>query len=137
MIITIKHKMLWLLGDYILIEMLRFTEKSWWYYVESSQMIADLGTRRGVTLNQVDQDSVWINGLMWMRGLKIDFPITPVSDLSMSNKDKPSYQKELITPYHRESEFEWPQSHVCEPGSMVFLANRFNHNKIKERHEFS
>ena len=119
------------------IEILRFTERLWWYYVESSLMIADIGTRRGVTLKQVDKDSDWINGFIWMRGSVADFPIIPVSDLSMSSKEKDSYQKELITPYHRESEFEWPHAHICEPGSMVFLANRFNHDKIKERYEFS
>ena len=129
-----------LLKQYVrsrVIEILRFTERAWWYYVESSLMIADLGTRRGVTLKQVDKDSDWVNGYEWMSKEKSDFPIIPVTDLVMSSTEKDSYQKELFAPYNRKHDFEWPQAHVCDPGSMVFLANRFNHEEIKARYKFS
>lgn len=72
---------------------LRFTERVWWHYVESSLMIVDLGTRRGVTLKQVDQNSDWKNGYSWMGGLISDFPITPVSDLYKSSKGKGQLSK--------------------------------------------
>ena len=39
------------------IEINRFTTRSQWYYVESSNLIADLGTRRGAKLTDVDADS--------------------------------------------------------------------------------
>ena len=119
------------------IEILRFTERKWWYYVESSSMIADIGTRRGATIQDVDCDSDWINGYEWMRKDQSDFPIIPVSDLVLSNAEKDSYQKELFAPYHKQIDFEWPQANICEPGSLVFLSNRFQHEEIKERYKFS
>ena len=97
-------------------------------------MIADLGTRRGVTLKDVNQEFIWINGTPWMHKERSELPITHVTNLSMTSSETDNYQKELFAPYH---EHEWPQAQICEPGSMVFLANRFNHNEIKARYEFS
>ena len=44
------------------IEIRRFTIPEQLKYVQSKDMIADLGTREGVKTEQVDQDSVWKNG---------------------------------------------------------------------------
>jgi hypothetical protein len=60
------------------IEIRRFSNINSWYYVQSENMIADLGTRRGVKINQVDQCSVWINGFDWMRQSKDCFPIKSI-----------------------------------------------------------
>ncbi|XP_066918232.1 uncharacterized protein [Clytia hemisphaerica] len=48
------------------IETLRFTPKEEWFYVQSEDMAADIGTRKGATINDVDQNSTWINGFPWM-----------------------------------------------------------------------
>ena len=125
-----------LLKQYVrsrVIEILRFTERESWYHVDGSLMIADLGTRRGVTLKDVNQESVWINGEPWMHKERSELPITRVTNLSMSTVEKSNYQKELL-PYHGH---DWPLAQICEPGSMVFLTNRFNHDEIKARYEFS
>ena len=129
-----------LLKQYVrsrVIEILRFTERSSWYYVESSLLIADLGTRKGVSLKDVDCNSDWINGYSWMRLERIEFPIAPVTDFVMSSAEKESYQKELFAPYQKEDEYEWPQVHTCEPGSLSFLSNRFDHDEIEKRYKFS
>ena len=39
------------------IEIQRFTSQDQWFYIQSKDMIADLGTRRGVTLEEVNQHS--------------------------------------------------------------------------------
>ena len=44
------------------IEARRFTKLNDWKYVQSKDMIADMGTRKGKKLKNVDQNSVWING---------------------------------------------------------------------------
>ena len=119
------------------IEILRFTYRSWWYYVESSLLIADLGTRKGASLKDVDCYSKWINGLEWMTKEKPELPIIPVTDLVMSSTERESYQKELFIPYKKDNEYEWPQVHMCEPGSIVFLSKRFDHKKIESRYTFS
>ena len=119
------------------IEILRFTERAAWYFIESMLMIADLGTRRGVKLADVDMNSSWFNGYEWMRKDKSTFPITAVNDLVLCNSDRDSYQKELFAPYQRDQDFQWPQTYICHPGSLAFISNRFSETSITKRYEFS
>ena len=49
-----------------IIEIMRWTTISWWYYVKSKDMIADIGTRRCMSLQDVDENSVWAYGYEWM-----------------------------------------------------------------------
>ena len=49
------------------IEIRQFTIPEQWIYVQSKDMIADLGNRKGVKTKQVDQDSVWKNSFEWMK----------------------------------------------------------------------
>ena len=48
------------------VEINRITTKEQWFYVNTDEMIADLGTRKGATTQDVNQDSAWINGHAWM-----------------------------------------------------------------------
>ena len=45
------------------IEINRLVDVSCWRYVDSKNMIADLGTRKGAKINDVE-GSDWINGLV-------------------------------------------------------------------------
>ena len=36
------------------IEILRFTTKAQWYYVQTKDMLADIGTRKGVALEDIN-----------------------------------------------------------------------------------
>ena len=49
------------------IEINRLADKSLWRYVQSRSIIADLGTKRGARIEDIKDDSVWINGYEWMR----------------------------------------------------------------------
>ena len=49
------------------IEIRRFIIPEQWKNVQSKDMIADLGTRKSVKTEQVDQESVWKNGFEWMK----------------------------------------------------------------------
>ena len=119
------------------IETIRFTRRDQWFYVESDDLIADLGTRKGAKIQDVDMNSDWINGYEWMRQERSSFPIKAVKDLVLSSSEKDSYQKELFAPYQQDPDLIWPQAHVCEPGSSFFINNRFNHTDISARYEFS
>ncbi|XP_066933238.1 uncharacterized protein [Clytia hemisphaerica] len=44
------------------IESLRFTTRDQWKYVPTDEMIADIGTRKGATVEDVNKESTWING---------------------------------------------------------------------------
>ena len=44
------------------IEINRLTQKQNWFYVESRNMTADVGTRRGVKLSDILKNSTWVKG---------------------------------------------------------------------------
>ena len=105
------------------IEVRRFTILDDWYYVNSKNMIADLGTRRGVSINDVSADSTWVNGFDWMSGNKADFPITAVKDLKLNQSDLSKVHQETYpvpaNPEHYLSNFK------CVP------------DEVKDRYSFS
>eukprot|EP00111_Clytia_hemisphaerica_P006990 TCONS_00020277-protein len=57
-------------------------------------MIADLGTRKGVTIQDFSDDSTWINGYEWMTRDVGEFPTNTAKDLRLSQKDIAEVQKE-------------------------------------------
>lgn len=87
------------------LEIQRFTEKDQWFYIPTDQMIADLGTRRGVNFKDIDQSSVWINGHDWMKQPKSTFPIQSVADIKLSNQQIAEINKEqnIVQSCHMES----------------------------------
>ena len=78
------------------IEINRLVEVSNWRYIESENMIADIGTRKGITVADVGPDSAWINGMSWMRGEESDFPVKTVSELILCREGKNEANKETI-----------------------------------------
>ena len=48
------------------VEIRRFSNVSQWNYINTSEMIADIGTGRRIKLKDIDQNSTWINGFKWM-----------------------------------------------------------------------
>ena len=76
------------------IEINRFTTKDQWFHVKSSDMIADIGTRKGATINDVNQESLWINGFDWMRQEQSQFPARSIEEITLSNKELAEVNKE-------------------------------------------
>ena len=81
-------------------EVHRFTSKDQWFYVNTKDMIADLGTRRGATISEISDDSTWINGFEWMTHNFTDFPIKTAKDLRLSQKEMAEVQKETQYQVH-------------------------------------
>ncbi|XP_066920590.1 uncharacterized protein [Clytia hemisphaerica] len=73
-------------------------------------MLADIGTRRGSKLNEVDKDSKWINGHDWMHLDQNSFPIKSAKELKLTEREMEEVQKEVqINIHHAEcptKEFE-------------------------------
>jgi len=63
-------------------EIKRLTSSSQWVYVQSKDMIADIGTRRCVSIDEVNQSSTWTNGFPWMFKSKSEFPSMTIEDKS-------------------------------------------------------
>ena len=64
-----------------IIEIQRFTSPDQWRYIHTSNMISDLGTRRGTTLEDINSSCQWINGLSWINKEVEDFPMKTVRKL--------------------------------------------------------
>ena len=85
------------------VETCRFTERSQWHYIQTRNMIADLGTRRGAKLKDVDKNSSWINGLPWMQQPSSNFPMQTAQELRLSDVDITEVEKERTTLVHHTS----------------------------------
>ena len=77
------------------IEILRFTVPADWWFVDSENMIADLGTRRCSDIRLVGPDSEWINGYEWMTKDESEFPKKSASDIILSNQETQNMKKEM------------------------------------------
>ena len=91
------------------IEIQRFTKISDWMYVQSKDVIADLGTRKRATIKDVDQNSSWINGYPWMRKSKCDFPAKSIEQVKLDVADKEAVRKEYQIKADTENplDFNW------------------------------
>ena len=78
------------------IEINRLTDKNRWRYVQSKNMIADIGTRKGAKMKDVGPDSEWINGKPWMSMNECDFSLKMVDEVSLSQVEMNEISKESI-----------------------------------------
>ena len=85
------------------IEINRFTHKDQWKYLQTNNMMADLGTRRGATFADINQHSSWINGLPWMRQDVSKFPMESAEELRLSNTQISEVEKERTIQIHHAS----------------------------------
>ena len=60
------------------IEINKLCDSSLWKYVDGSNMVADIGTRKGVKISEVTENSARIKGLNWMSEAKENFPVLTV-----------------------------------------------------------
>ena len=72
------------------IEIRRYTEIKDWRYIQSEDMI---------TLNDVNANSTWVNGHMWMKLDNKEFPAKTIDEVKLNNQD--------IVEVRKESNFEF------------------------------
>ena len=80
---------------YRVIEINRLTDVDKWHYVDSKNMIADIGARKGAKMS-VRSDSNWICGLTWMEGGECEFPIKTLKEIVLDNNEVGDLNKESI-----------------------------------------
>ena len=78
------------------IEINRLVDMDNWGFVDSKNMIADIGTRKGATINDVGPESNWVNGLPWMRGNTDEFPMKSVRELVLGNNALLEAKREYV-----------------------------------------
>ena len=69
-------------------------------------MIADIGTRRGIKLKDIDQNSTCINGFKWMHEEKQNFPMKPINQLKLQETEMKGSQNEIPLHSSRNQESE-------------------------------
>ena len=77
-----------------IIEIQRFSALKDWMYIQSSDMIADLGTRKAASLNDINSDSNWVNGFSWMKKEVKEFPAYTIDDIKISSSQLDEVKKE-------------------------------------------
>ena len=82
------------------VEILRFTSKQQWHYIQTTDMIADIGTRKGTTIKDVDQSSVWTNGYQWMQNDSTTFKMSTAEELRLNETEISEANKEHKVQVH-------------------------------------
>ena len=70
------------------IEILRLSSLKEWRYVSTDNMLADLGTRKGASIQDIGRDSLWINGYPWMKKTSDNFPVKTIEEVKLSAAEK-------------------------------------------------
>ena len=100
-------------------------------YVDSKNMIADIGTRKGVTVDEVRPESDWIQGFKWMRGEEAEFPVKTIEEMVLKDEAKVEADKEKIL-------IDAPAHHVCySVRNPIYLPVRYVPATLRERYKFS
>ena len=55
--------------------------------MHTSNIAADLRTRQGATLGDINSSSQWIDGLSWINKKVEDFPMKTIRELSLSSDE--------------------------------------------------
>ena len=79
-----------------MVEINRLTDSSLWRCVESMNTCADLGTRKGVSIDDIGPQNEWIRGKEWMSGHEKEFPVKTVTDLVMDAASMQEVRNESI-----------------------------------------
>ena len=104
-------------------EVYRFTNPDDWKHVSSSDMIADIGTRRGAKIEDVSADSPWQKGFPWMSKEVHEFPAMSYAEVKLSDEEKRNAEKEIVG-------FKGFPSNA-------FVSSPIPKEVLKERYEFS
>lgn len=78
------------------IEVRRLSDLTSWRFVRSEHNIADIGTRRCVSMEVISSDSTWINGFEWMKEDRASFPCMTVEELKPTNQTIELAKVEMI-----------------------------------------
>ena len=77
------------------LEIRRLTDLQDWRYINSKNMIADIGTRRGCTLDDIKPGSSWISGYSWMKDDESNFPSIKLDQMNLNNEELKAAKAEM------------------------------------------
>ena len=66
-----------------------------WFYIDSKNNPADLGTRKGAKISDSSEGSVGMKMFDWLRDDRLNFPVKSPEDLKLSDDELTDYHSEL------------------------------------------
>ena len=117
------------------IEINRLTDKTKWFYIESCNMTADIGTRAGAKIADVLDGSQWVNGQDWAKYEKKSFPIRSVGDIRLSKEEAKGLEDEV--PKLGSCDPDWVNKQLSVMYCTYTATNKEDLSRIKLRYEFS
>ena len=120
-------------------------------------MIADIGTRKGAQIQDIDSNSAWINGYPWMRLSNLDVPVKIYTEMSLDGSDLKSVNEEMLSPVNpcevdlqsdallantlRKSSqsltaFEWSKDSVVYTEYRALFCKKLVPDEVKSRYKF-
>ena len=111
-------------------------DASWWFYVDTKEMVADIGTRKGSNIMDVDESRSWISGLPWMSGPEGEFPTLTLEQIKISQQELNEANKEtmIMKTFHTNQNAE-VKSSFDEQIKLRYMFSNFliNPNKFRFR----
>ena len=95
------------------LEINRLAPKENWRYARSQDNIADMGTRKGATIEDIGPDSEWCGGRPWMILPEDQFPLLTVQETILSGDELAQLNKERIDS-KVEFRSHWASVELCE-----------------------
>ena len=116
------------------IEINRLTNHNDWFYIESENMTADLGTRKGVKVD-VLESSIWFNGHQWAKSDRSQFPIKSINQIRLCNDDLKMHNEEILN--QDLCDIEWVNQELSAKYSSYAVLSDETSKGIRERYQFS
>ena len=98
-------------------------------------MIADIGTRRGSTLNDVDGSSRWFYGDPWMKLKVSEMPIFNISEVKMSRSEEAQSSMEIRHLEIHHSEKSNPLSKIMNEVNERLIFSDYLISQVKYRYQ--
>ena len=117
------------------IEISRFTDVNSWMYIKSSNMIADIGTRRGATIKDIYPDLEWNVGFLWMREHLSEFPVKRYDEIKLTASEASDAELETLR-VKGIAETTWAATEI-DYSTIYLSCNKKLPNEISERYKYS
>ena len=115
------------------IEIIRLTCRDRWFHIDGKNMTADLSTRKGVTLDDISEDSVWVNCHEWAKSEEKDFPIRSAVQIRLSSAELKQHNDECLVPDN-----EWVTRQLALNDCPCYAAISDGKGKeIRKRYQYS
>ena len=114
----------------------RLAPREDWFYIRSADNIADMGTRKGASIEDISDGSHWRNGYKWMQQDRKYFPIVSVEEVKFQQTDIDAIKKESLRPEIVDMLFCQRQNPSCFMVDTSYAVRKVQSEALTKRYEF-